>query len=243
MAEVAKPVEGFDELSNMRQRLKRGPGSIATVGLKTRACGSVGPGVKKKNLKKKHCAFLCGRTNECADLESPTQLMRWAYPDGSGMNDWFCERIWIVHYAHKWKSKKSLQTEMGKNVNLINEFKGFMEGFLQRRRAGKSYMARAGGVKRTTLKQKLTYRLALRSVEDDFWPLEDYKEEFGCVQDPVNKRRKHVKQKVNGIWGVIVPTQAKKGPMKIRREILDDVAKEDILMDGNSDEDVGPEAP
>lgn len=228
---MAGQEEGIDGLASLRQRGRK----KAASGAESRA--AVDP-------PRKQCAFLCGHSNLSDDEDNGGKRIRWAYPDGSGCACWLCDRVWSGHYSHKWKDRRSLQVKMGKNVNLLEEFHGFRTAFIQRRKHGKAYLStRAAGVKNTALHTKVTYRVKLITHDDDFWEYSDYVKKFGDPKSAENKKNRHVVTKVNGIRGVIVPSGNAGGPMKVRREVLDDIAKTDTHHDSDDEDGIGAEVP
>ena len=85
---------------------------------------------------KKPCSFLCGKNAADTDEENEDQLMRWAYSDGSGNNDWYCERTWFSADSHKYKSRADFQLKLKRGAKLLTDFKDKRACFIESRRKG-----------------------------------------------------------------------------------------------------------
>ncbi len=170
--------------------------------------------------------------------------MRWAYSDGSGSSDWYCERVWCAYYAHKWRDRSKFQKAMAKDLKIMTDFENTRKKFIDDRKKGKRYIAykRGEGVKKTRVEQQSSYQTELVMSSDDFYPMQAYIDKFGSLDDPANKRMKHVKTKVNGVKGVIVPAGPPEGPWKVSRKLVDSVKKAELMEDDNSDDGADPDA-
>lgn len=201
-----------------------------------RVWGRASKGGEGMNAEHKDCAFLCGVSNHDQDEVSPEDVMRWSYPNGSGANCWYCERIWCVQLSHIWpKGRKSYQEKVNADKNFQDEHIKKRTKFVEDRKSGtyKQLSSREYGIKNVKVKSKQRRTISLDAPEDYFWKIEDYVKKFGCLSEA--KKRKHKVTKYHGIRGVLVPGSETGQPFKLRRSIKDEIEKEeehDIGSDG-----------
>ena len=54
----------------------------------------------------KACVFPCGRSQASPDPVDPSKKVRWAYADGSGCCDWYCQKAFLSRWSHKFNSRQ-----------------------------------------------------------------------------------------------------------------------------------------
>ena len=187
----------------------------------------------------KKCAFWCGMTNTDADIENPSQQLRWAYNDGKGMACWYCNRVYQVKKAHAVDSRAAYQNTLAVDKDEHERFHGWRANFLQRRKEGRHQgNRREDGVKKKTLKPRQSYGIKLLPPDDDFLPMADYKERFGSPSAAENRKNKHKKRVVAGILGVAIPGENLGRAWRLRREHADTTILDEVYEDGSEDDDV-----
>ena len=161
---------------------------------------------------------LCGAKDSDMDIVVQSSSWKWGYPlTASGHNQgrvcFYCIRVFNARYKCKF-AISALETEMGRNIEIRNEFMAYLDTCKQIFIKAGSHDINVdwGGPSKKVVTQKQRSVASFEEPADDFWPINEYNDRFG---DPASNGKGHTRKTINGIDGVLVPN---KGPYKLRRK-------------------------
>ena len=136
--------------------------------------------------------LLCGKGQGDADEEIEEELMRWAYRDGSGNCDWYCERVWGT-ISHQHKLRSEFHQRCNNNVKLLEKYRERRVKFLAERKKGTCCDARKRqGAKNVQLQKTQRTKLRFIARPEALYPLDMYRRKF--VHLKANKANGHFKK-------------------------------------------------
>lgn len=100
---TAGSVAGSGKHSSPAKPIAIDTGNANLDGMPSRRVQPVLP--KGDESQRKICTFACGCGSTDRDPVNPDVALRWAYPDGSGNNCYYCERVWQTELSHSWASR------------------------------------------------------------------------------------------------------------------------------------------
>ena len=178
-------------------------------------------------------------------LDPDRDRIRWGYDPasgpgtGEGANDWYCERLWSIECVSvPGRRRAEYQKDLAKDLDKAKQWRCKREKFIAKLKArlvnGKfnKESKRSAGKKSVSVRKRKFNRSKLIKPDNIFWPMSRYRKKFGSPDLPKNKKLKHVRAKVNGIKGVVVPGDDGDGPYKLR-------SSEGVEIQKDDEEDVG----
>jgi hypothetical protein len=178
-------------------------------------------------------------------VDPSRERIRWAYDPlngtatGEGANDWYCERLWAIECVNvPARNRAAYQKEIAKDLDKAKAWRSkrgnFIESVKARHVKGKfdKESKRAAGKKSVSVRKRQFNKTELIKPDNMFWPMARYRRKFGSPDLPKNKKLKHVRSKVNGVKGVVVPGDDGEGPFRLR-------SSEGVELQKDDEEDVG----
>jgi hypothetical protein len=161
---------------------------------------------------------LCGAKDSDMDIVIHSSSLKWGYQlSADGRNQgkvcFYCIRVFNARYKCKF-AIAALEIEMGRSIDIRNEFMAFLETCKQIfiKAGSHDISVDWGEASRKVVTQKQRAVTSFEEPPDDFWPINEYIDRFG---DPSANGKGHTRKTLQGIDGVLVPN---KGPYKLRRK-------------------------
>lgn len=176
---------------------------------------------------------LCPAKDSDQDLVDVNLLWKWGYPcntDGStqGKVCFYCVRVFNARYQYKF-SITTLQTELGSSTDTRKVFNQYLEFCKNKFVLAGTHDLKVNWEEVVVITQTDRTLVSFEEPDDQFWKLEKYKLLFG---DPASNGKGHAKVVMNGMDGVLVPTD---GPYLVKRSHQKFVDKARTIDDGSFD--------
>jgi hypothetical protein len=175
------------------------------------------------------------------DPVDATKVIKWAYADGKGLVDYYCNRVWQTQVCHQQDengkaAREKYQKKLAKNNQEFGHFHKLRSNLINDRKLGRRNIRREG-VNKVHLTKSKFKQSTLDRPEDDFYPINRYRKRFGDPRSAKNRALNHKICFVEGHRGVIVPGDDGAMPWKLKHSEGHSTNLVEDLEIGSSEED------